>query len=93
MPESVVIGRKKNDFGFFVDFHKKRAMVRANTGWIDGTALEIIPAGPSGYYQAMVLIKRDWRDIYFLTERAAWSEDDYFRYAEKRQKELGITRP
>lgn len=87
------MGRRKKDHAFVVDFHKSRAILRGNTGLMEGKALEDIDPGSSGYSPGIVLIHRDWKDIYFLSEREGWTEDDYFRYAEKRQKELKIIRP
>jgi len=82
-----------NDFGLMVDFRKTRAIVRANTALIEGISLEEIPPGMSGYNTGMVLIHRDWKRLYFVIERESWTEDDYFRYAEKRMKERHITKP
>jgi hypothetical protein len=59
----------------------------------DGIPLEPIPPGPYGHQEAMALVHRDWRAFYFLTRRETWTEDDYFRYAAKRQAELRIARP
>lgn len=88
-----MLGRRIRDIGLMVDFHRKRAIVRANTAWIDGTELEIIPSGPNDYAPAMVLIHRDWDDIYFLIERNGWVDEEYFAYARKRFDELNIKKP
>ncbi len=93
MPTWIQFGRRKKDIGLVVDFHKHRAIVRANTAWIKGTQLEQIPPGPSQFSPAMVLMSRDWKNIYFLIERDDWDEDNYFKYALKRMGELGITKP
>ena len=93
MPEWVALGRRQNDLGLMVDFHKTRAIVRANTSWIMGHALESIEAGLSGYAPGMVLIHKDWRDVYFAVEREHWDENDYFEFAERRFKELKIKNP
>lgn len=93
MPNYVSMGRRKSDHAFVVDFHKHRALLRANTGLMEGVYLESIPPGSSGYKPGMVLVHRDWKNIYFLMEQPDWKEDDYFDYAEKKQKELNITKP
>lgn len=93
MPSWVQLGRRRSDIGLMIDFHKNRALVRANTMWIQGCPLEIIPEGPAGFQVGMVLINRKWHDLYFLIERKTWKEEDYFDYAEKRILELGIEMP
>ena len=93
MPEWIQLGRRRSDIGLMVDFHKKRMLVRANTAWIDAIDLEIIPGGVNDWAPGMVLTKRYWKNIYTLIERQDWDEDDYFNYARKRFKELGIKRP
>lgn len=93
MPPWVQLGRRHSDIGLMIDFHKERAIVRANTAWVQGTPLEIIPSGLNDFATGMVLINRKWNDLYFLIERNTWKEDDYFNYAEKRILELGIKKP
>lgn len=93
MPKWISIGRRRNDFGLMVDFFKKRAIVRANTAFIDGMSLDEIPPGLSGFYPALVLIRREWKNIYFINEHRNWNDDDYFQYANKRLAELEITEP
>jgi len=93
MPNWIQFGRRHNDLGLMIDFQKERAIVRANTAWIQGIDLEIIPSGINDYAPGMVLIHRNWRDIYFLVEREDWNEDDYFIFAEKKFLEHGIKRP
>lgn len=94
MPKWIQLGRRRFDLGLMIDFHKKRAIVRANTAWITGGIdLEIIPSGANDYAPGMVLINRDWHELYFLIEREGWDEDDYFEYAAKRLKELKVEKP
>ncbi len=93
MPNWVQLGRNPADIGLMVDFHKQRAIVRANTALVDGVDLEVIPSGANNYAPGMVLIHRNWLELYFLIEREGWSEDDYFDYAAKRFKELRIEKP
>lgn len=93
MPEWIRIGQRKNDYAFMVDFHLHRAIVRANTTFIHGYELEEIAPGFSGFKPAMVLVHRDWHELYFVNERQDWTEDFYFEFAEKRFKELGIAVP
>lgn len=76
-----------------VDFDECRAIVRANTTWVDGIPLEPIPDGKNGFAPAMVLIRANWREMYFLKEREAWTDDDYFELAEKRMAVQGIRKP
>lgn len=77
-----------------IDWRKGRQIVHGiKTKWAYGIPLEPIPAGLNGQYRASVLVNREWKGIYFLVERASWSEDDYFRYAEQRFKEMGIGKP
>ncbi len=93
MPKWIQFGRRHNDLGLMIDFHKRRAIVRANTAWIQGIDLEIIPSGINDYAPGMVLIHRDWHEIYFLIERFDWNEDDYFTFAEKKFLEHNIKKP
>lgn len=93
MSSYVMLGVRANSFGLVVDFSKKRAIVRANTRWIEGVALENIPDGPNGYAPGMVLIHRDWRYLYFMAERADWNDDDYFSEANNLLKENKISEP
>lgn len=93
MPEWVALGYYGEGYGLVIDFRRKRGMVRTNTDLVQGTPLEVIPPGSSGYAPGIVLIRRDWQDLYFVIEREGWEEDDYFEYAEKRIQELKIKNP
>lgn len=93
MPAWVLVGRRRDDFGLVVNFHKHRAMVRANTKWIDGKPLEEIAPDANQRGPGMVLIHKDWKNIYFLNEREKWEEEDYFQLACKIMKERGILKP
>ena len=93
MPSWIALGRRKYDYGLMVDFNRQRALVRANTLWIEGIALEPIQPGRSEYGPAMVLIHRDWRNLYFLNERPDWTDDDYFDWAEQLMNRKGIVKP
>ncbi len=93
MPSFVILGRSKRDIGLLIDFRKARAIVRANTAWIEGTPLEKIDPGQSGYRPGMVLISREWRNIYFLNEREGWTDEQYFDLAQKLMVELSVERP
>ncbi len=70
-----------------------RGIVRADTKWIDGIPLEAIPTSPSQFARAMILIHRNWDDVYFVAERVDWTDDQYFEYAARRFKDLGIKNP
>lgn len=98
MPEWVAMGSEGHGYSVVFDFRKWRTgecrgMVRANTALVQGTPLELIPAGKSGYEPGMVLVHQKWQELYFLIERDGWEEQDYFDYAEKRFKELHVERP
>jgi hypothetical protein len=93
MPAYFVFGKRRNDFGLMVDFHEKRAIVRANTTWVEGVPLEEIPDGRNGFAPAMVLIRAEWKEQYFLKEREGWTDDDYFELAQKRMAIHGIRKP
>lgn len=93
MPNYFSLGRRKNDMGLAVDFHKKRAIVRANTSWIQGSYLEDIPEGPNQFRPGMVLISHKWRKVYFLRERSGWTDDQYFELAEVLMIKDGILTP
>jgi hypothetical protein len=89
-----VIGRNENDIGALFNFRKLRGMVRANTARIeDGTPLESMPEGSSGLAPGMVLAHAKWSRLYFVCERENWTEDDYFNYADRRFRALGISKP
>lgn len=62
-----------------------RRILHADIRFVDGFALELITDG-----NPVVLIHRDWKDLYFLNSRAGWTDDDYFRFAEMLLKERGI---
>ena len=93
MPEWIQFGRRYNDLGLMIDFHNKRGIVRANTAWIKGIDLEVIPSGVNDYAPGMVLIHADWNEIYFVIEREGWDEEDYFNYAQKKFLEHNIRKP
>lgn len=97
MPKYVRLGRRPDDIAGVWDFENLRnlrGMVRTNTDVIaQAIPLELIPMGKSGYGPGMILIHRDWKDIYGVIEREGWTEDDYFEYANKRFVDLGIERP
>lgn len=87
----VLLCRKEGDFGLMIDFHRKRAIVRANTAWIKGIYLEEIPEGYNGFHPGMVLVKYDWGSLYFLRERRGWEEEDYFDRAKELMKEKKLS--
>lgn len=89
----IILGKRRNDLALVLDFRNKRAIVRSNTKYVQGIALEEIPAGPSGYYKAMILFHNDWNNIYFLIERLGWDDNDYFDFAQKRMDEFNILKP
>lgn len=93
MPKWVNFGQRRQDYGLMIDFHKHRAIVRANTALVDSVELELIPFGFSGYAPGMILIHRDWQDIYAVIEREGWEEDQYFEYAHKKFAENKIKKP
>lgn len=89
-----IFGRRRGDIALMVDFTQKRAIVRANTAWIEsGVDLETIPVGPHGYAPGMVLMKNGWFKQYFLIERQGWRDQDYFNHAEKLMGQMGIREP
>jgi hypothetical protein len=93
MPDWITLGRRRNDFGLMIDFHGGRAIVRANSAYIDEPKLEQIPEVRTGYAPCMVLINATWRRLYLVVERTGWDDDDYFGFAQKRFRELGIVEP
>lgn len=93
MPDWIALGRRKNDFGLMIDFHAKRAIVRANAAYIDEPRLEEIGESRGGYAPCMVLINADWKKLYLMNERAGWTDDEYFDFAAKRFREWGNTAP
>lgn len=70
-----------------------RSVVRANSAFVHGFELESISEGINEHKPAMILVHRDWHELYFLNERKGFTEDNYFELAEKRFKELGIVNP
>jgi len=95
MSDWIRIGRRKGDPLVMYDWHKERAMIEADTALISrATDLEVIPGGFNGLARGMVLTNRKWgSNLYCLIKRDGWTEDNYFNYAEKRFKELGIIHP
>lgn len=93
MPEWIALGRRRGDFGLVIDFRGGRAMARANSAYIDELALETIAESRQGYAPCMVLINLLWNKLYLVNEREGWTEDEYFDFASKRFKELGIETP
>ncbi len=69
---------------------KRRNLVHVDTFFVDGVALEDIPAGSNKKYPGIVLFSEDWNDWYFLKERDGWTEEDYFQLARFKLKELGL---
>lgn len=96
MPKAYAIGTSER-FHFVVNFHRHRAIVRAKTentpGAPMGHRLESLIPGPNNFFPAMVLIHRDWHRSYFVLEREGWTEDDYFRHADRLFKNSGIAEP
>jgi|GEM_PF-5450350 len=94
MPKWIALGRRRNDFGLMANLPKDAwLIIRTNTLGIAGIDLELIPPASSGLHPAMVIIHGDWQKIYFVVEREAWNESQYFEFAQKRFKELGIKKP
>ncbi len=93
MPSYLVLGRRKRDIGLMIDFGKTRAIVRANTAWIEGITLEKIDLGPNELRTGMVLIHKNWRNLYFLKERTGWIDEDYFDLASDLLKQRSIDNP
>jgi len=87
------IRHKEGTLALAINFHKKRGVVRANTAWIEGLYLENVPVGLNGYGPGMVLIHREWSNLYFLIERHDWGEVEYFKLADKLFKKKGIAKP
>ena len=87
------LGRRVRDPKIMIDFAKKRAVILAQTAWIEGTALETIPPGQMGFNEAMVLVRHDWDRMYFVIKREGWTDDEYFELAEKLQAQKGIVKP
>lgn len=76
------------------DFRKGFSMFQANTAEVDDSIdLEIIPGGPSGFAPGMVINYAKWDSLYCVIKRDDWTEHDYYNYAKKRLKDLGVTRP
>jgi hypothetical protein len=97
MQKILTIGRRKNDVAVMFDLDREvpRGIARADTrfvGW-RGVALEEIPVSRNGQEVAMILVHRDWDAFYFVNERPDWKDDQYFEFAVKRFKELGIEKP
>lgn len=92
MASYVQLGSRKGDIALVIDWNLKRGIVRANVELMQGIALEKIVNGSMGM-QAMVLIKRDWNNLYFLMERDTWLEGDYFKFATRLMDAQGISKP
>lgn len=92
MPEWILTGRRQNDIKIMVLWKKSRAMIEADTALIQNAVdLEIIPGGQNGLARGIILTDANWgSQLYCLIKRADWTEDNYFDYAEKRFKELGL---
>lgn len=87
------VGRRKLDPLISVDFHGKRMCIEHNTGWVVGVYLEQMDPGKNNTYPGMILMKAGWEKQYFLQKRKTWSEDDYFKLAERLMWEKGIRNP
>lgn len=96
MPRLFLLG-EVDAFAVSVNLHRNRAIVKAKTqnakGAPVGVKLESLIPGPNQFFPAMVLVHRDWRNLYFLIEREGWTEDDYFRHAERLLDEKRIINP
>ena len=84
---------KDGETSTVIDFHKKQAMMRVNTSWIEGVKLEILPEGENGFYPGIMLIRREWKNMYFVKERKGWDEEIYFELAERLFDKNGIKNP
>lgn len=93
MPSYLSIVNERRQISFMIDFHKHRALMKAKTAMIQGVPLEEIPEGPSGFAEGIVLIHRDWKNLYFLIERKTWKEEEYFFLARELIRKKGIVRP
>jgi len=94
MPAYTALGYKQGEPKFMIDFHRQRAMIKADAGRIEGAVhLERIAFGREGKSPAMLLTKRDWGDIYLVNFRSEWDEDDYFSLADSLFKKHGINNP
>lgn len=89
------IGRRKADPLLSVDFHAKRMCIEWATSWIVGVYLEEIEPGQKNECRGMVIMKTGWSKHYFLRKRKepTWTEDDYFKLADRLFWEKGIKHP
>lgn len=92
MSEWLTIGRRVGDIKFMHIWNKNRGMIEADTALIrNAVDLELIPGGFDGKARGIVLTDARWgSQLYCLIKRAEWTEENYFDYAEKRFKELGV---
>ncbi len=89
MDLEINFGRRRDDGKIIINFGEKRELLWANTRFIEGMPLEPIE-GSDG--SAVVLINEQWNGkIYFAKKRETWKKNDYFDFADRRFKELGIT--
>lgn len=63
----------------------------ADYRWIVAVPLESLEESKD--WKCKALMSRAWNRIYLLRRRDTWEENDYFNYAERKQRELGITEP
>jgi len=90
MTVTCTTGRRKSDRIAMFDFHRYRGILRANTKYIEGgIPLEEIEPG----HTSLILVHRDWDKMYFLNGRIGWTDEDYFRWAAQRMKDIGIANP
>lgn len=93
MDLEINFGRRRDDGKLIVNFAERREILWANTRYIKGFYLDELPDDVDGTLTyAMILINDRWNGkLYFLQKRNDWTKNDYFNFADKRFKQLGIT--
>lgn len=71
--------------------HPRRKVTEINCSTAPGHYLEDVPEISPGFRPGVVLISQDWQpEMYLMRKHDLWGENDYFEFAEKRLRELGI---
>ena len=66
-----------------MNFHQERGIIKCDLKYVEAMELEEIDSTPSGQRMGIVLINRNWPQIYAVNEREAFSEEQYFELAER----------
>lgn len=94
MPTHIAFAYEGEEPDLSIDFHRQRAMRKVDASRLEGVIhLERLILKEGAVSPAMLLAKREWKDLYLVHIRAEWNENDYFKFADEAIIKNGILYP